>query len=185
MKLSPLDIRKQQFKKLMRGYDPVEVDTFLEMVAADMEEILKQSKDSRDRGIQLETQLGDYKQIEKTLQQTLLQAQEATGKTYEAARRESETIIREAESRAAAILDTGNRELSKLKGEIAELKVRRESLVGRLRVLLSTELDLIKAMDLGTDQSFDPPPSLGSGKDQLDVDAIMKSIDHDRASHTH
>jgi cell division initiation protein len=185
VKLTPLDVRKQQFKKLMRGYDPVEVDTFLEMVAVDMEEILKQLKDSRDKEIHLETQLGDYKQIEKTLQQTLMQAQEATGKTYESARREAETIIREAESRAAAIIDAGNRELSKLNNEIAELKVRRETLVGRLRVMLSSELDLIKAMDLGADQSVDPSPSLGSGKDRLDVDAIMKTIDHDRTSQPH
>jgi len=185
VKLTPLDIRKQQFKKMMRGYDPVEVDTFLEMVAVDFEELLKQLKDARDREIHLDTQLADYKQIEKTLQQTLMQAQEATGKTYEAARREAEMIIREAESRAAAILDSGNREMSKLNNEIAELKVRRETLVGRLRVLLSSELDLLKAMDLGPDQSIDPPPSLGSGKDHLDVDAIMKTLDHDRTSQAH
>ena len=49
MKLTPLDIRKQEFKKLMRGYDPVEVDTFMEMVAADLEEALKAQKESRDR----------------------------------------------------------------------------------------------------------------------------------------
>jgi len=185
VKLTPLDVRKQQFKKLMRGYDPVEVDTFLEMVAVDMEEMIKQLKEARDKEVHLDTQLTDYKQIEKTLQQTLMQAQEATGKTYEAARREAEMIIKEAESRAAAILDAGNREMAKLNNEIAELKVRRESLVGRLRVLLSTELDLIKTMDLGADQSIDRPPSLGSGKDQLDVDAILKSVDHDRASQTH
>ncbi|MGA9117959.1 MAG: DivIVA domain-containing protein [Bacteroidota bacterium] len=185
MKLSPLDIRKQQFKKLMRGYDPVEVDTFLEMVAQDMEEILKQMRDSREKEIHYETQLGDYKQIEKTLQQTLLQAQEVTGKTYESARREAELIVKEAESRAAAILDSGNRELSKLSNEISELKVRRESLVGRLRVLLSSELDLLKAMDTGGGESVDPSPSLGSGKDHLDVDAIMKSIEHDRTAQAH
>lgn len=185
MKLTPLDVRKQQFKKLMRGYDPVEVDTFLEMVAVDMEEMIKQLKETRDKEIHLETQLTDYKQIEKTLQQTLLQAQEATGKTYEAARREAEMIIKEAESRAAAILDAGNREVAKLNNEIADLKVRRETLVGRLRVLLSSELDLLKTMDLGADQTLDPPPSLGSGKEQLDVDAIMKSIDHDRTPQAH
>lgn len=185
MKLSPLDIRKQQFKKIMRGYDPIEVDTFLEMAAQDMEEVLKQLREAREKEIQRETQLADYKQIEKTLQQTLLQAHEMTGKTYESARREAETIIKEAESRAAAILDSGNRELAKLNNEIAELKVRRDTLVGRLRVLLSSELDLLKTMDLGTDQLIEPSPSLGSGKEHLDVDAILKSIEHDRTAQTH
>jgi cell division initiation protein len=59
MKLTPLDIRKQEFKRIMRGYDPVEVVTFLEMVASDLEEALKLQKESRERIIELETQLKD------------------------------------------------------------------------------------------------------------------------------
>jgi len=95
MKLTPLDIKRQEFKKVLRGYDPVEVDTFMEMMANEYEELLKAQKEMRDKTIELEVQLRDYRQIEKTLQQTLLQAQEATGKTYEAARREAEVIIKE------------------------------------------------------------------------------------------
>jgi hypothetical protein len=49
-------------------------------------------------------------------------------------------------------------------------------------VLLSTELDLLKAMNQGAMEILDPPPSLGTGKDHLDVDSIVKSIDHDRPS---
>lgn len=182
MKLTPLDVRKQQFKKLMRGYDPVEVDTFLEMVAVDMEELLRLQRDARDRTVELETQLKDYRQIEKTLQQTLIQAQEVMAKAYESARREAESIVKEADLRAASIVDTANRDVARLANDIDELKVRRESLVARLRVLLSTELDLLKAMNQGAMEFFDPPPSLGTGKDHLDVDSIVKSIDHDRPS---
>jgi cell division initiation protein len=181
MKLTPLDIRKQQFKKLMRGYDPVEVDTFLEMVAVDMEELLRLQKEARDRTVELETQLKDYRQIEKTLQQTLLQAQEVTAKAYESARRDAETIVREAEQRAGSIVDGANRDVARLSNDIDELKVRRESLVARLRVLLSTELDLLKTLNQGAMETLAPTPSLGSGKGTLDVDSIVKSIDHDRS----
>lgn len=184
MKVTPLDVRKQEFKKVMRGYDPVEVDTFLEMTAVEMEDLLRQQKESRDRVVELETQLKDYKQIEKTLQQTLLQAQEVTGKTFESARREADTIVREAEGRAATIIEGARRDLSRLTGEVAELTVRRESLAARLRVLLSAELDLLKTLDQNAGEVLAPSPSLGSGKDQLDVDAIVKSIDHDRPAKT-
>ncbi len=180
MKLTPLDIRKQEFKKIMRGYDPVEVDTFLEMVAADMEELLRHQKESRERVIELETQLKDYKQIEKTLQQTLLQAQEVTGKTYESARREAEAIVREAETRAASIIEAANREVSRLGNEINELKIRREALIGRMRVLLSSELDLLKALDQSAEEQLAPSPSHGSGKEQLDIESIVNSINNDR-----
>ena len=112
MKLTPLDVRKQEFKKVMRGYDSVEVDTFMEMVSNEFEDLLKQQRDVRDRVTELETQLRDYRQIEKTLQQTLLQAQETTGKTYETARRDAESILREAEARAASIVEKASGKLS-------------------------------------------------------------------------
>ena len=105
MKLTPLDIRKQEFKRVMRGYDPVEVDTFMDVMANEFEEVLKSHKEMRDRLVELDVQLRDYRQIEKTLQQTLLQAQETTGKTYEAARKEAELIVREAEHKGARIVE--------------------------------------------------------------------------------
>ena len=114
MKLTPLDIKKQEFKKVMRGYDPVEVDTFMDMMANEFEEVLKQQKEMRDRSIELDTQLKDYKQIEKTLQQTLLQAQEVTGRTYESARKEAEIIVKDAESKAARIVEQANSELVRI-----------------------------------------------------------------------
>lgn len=78
--ITPLEIKRQQFKKVMRGYDPVEVDTFLDMLSHELEDVLSKFKESKDKIIELETQLKDYKNMEKTLQQTLLQAQETSGK---------------------------------------------------------------------------------------------------------
>jgi cell division initiation protein len=185
MKLSPLDVRKQEFKKGMRGYDIVEVDTFMEMVAAELEEALKQQKDARDRIIELETQLKDYRQIEKTLQQTLLQAQEATGRTYESARREAETILREAESRGAKIVEQANNDLARMNHELMRLAARKESLIGRLRVLLSSELDLLKTLDMGGPEDLSGSPSLGTGKESVEIDSILKNIDNDRSPQAH
>jgi len=185
MKLTPLDIKKQEFKKVMRGYDPVEVDTFMDMMANEFEDLLKQQKETRDKIVELETQLKDYRQIEKTLQQTLLQAQEATGRTYESARREAELIVREAEGKAAKLVEQANSDLNRTIIELMNLKARRESLIGRLRVLLSSELDLIKTMEMGgPGEGLAGNASLGTGKDSLDLDSILKNIDNDRTAKT-
>lgn len=184
MKLTPLDIKKQEFKKVMRGYDPVEVDTFMDMTANEFEDLLKQQKEMRDKFVELETQLKDYRQIEKSLQQTLLQAQEATARTYESARREAEMIAREAEAKAAKVLEQANSDLARMNAEMTTLKARRESLIGRLRILLSAELDLIKALEMGDDEPLTSNPSLGTGKTSLDVDSILKNLDNDRAAKT-
>jgi len=185
MKLTPLDIKKQEFKKVIRGYDPVEVDTFMDMMANEFEDLLKLQKEMRDKVVELETQLKDYRQIEKTLQQTLLQAQEATGRTYESARREAEVIAREAEGKATKLLEQANNDLHRLNTELVTLKARKESLIGRLRVLLSSELDLIKTLEMGgTDEGLASNSSLGTGKDSLDLDSILKNIDDDRSPKT-
>ncbi len=179
MKLTPLDIRKQEFKKVMRGYDPVEVDTFMDMLASEFEDLLKAQKEMRDKVVELEVQLRDYRQIEKTLQQTLLQAQEATGRTYESARREAELIIQEAEQKAGKIVAQANSDLTRMNSEIMQLYTRKESLIGRLRVLLSSELELIKTLEMGGDAHLTGTPSMGTGKESIEIDSVLKSIEND------
>ena len=185
MKLSPLDIRKQEFKKVMRGFDPIEVETFMETIANEFENLLKEQNDLRTKIVELETQLKDYKQMERTLQQTLMQAQEATGKTYEAARREAESIVKEAELKAAQILNQAGEEMGKLNNEITQLKARKDSLVGRLRVLLSSELDMIKSLEAGNDHILADDASRGTGKESIDLDNILKAIEDVGTSQPH
>lgn len=179
MKLTPLDIKKQEFKKVMRGYDPVEVDTFMDMMANEFEDLLKQQKEMRDKFLELETQLRDYRQIEKTLQQTLLQAQETTGRTYEAARREAETIVREAEGKASKIVEQASMDLARMNAHIVQLRGKKASLLGRLRVLLSSELDLIKTLEMGGDDVLDRTASHGTGKESIELEGVLKNMDND------
>jgi cell division initiation protein len=185
MKLTPLDLRKQEFKKVMRGYDSVEVDTFMEMMANEFEDLLKSQKEMRDRIVELEVQLRDYRQIEKTLQQTLLQAQETTGRTYESARKEAELILREAEQKAAKVVEQANSDLQRLNTEIVQLMSRKESLIGRLRILLSSELDLIKTLEMGGPADLTSSPALGTGKDSLDVDRVLRNMGNERTPEAH
>src|SRR5512134_129423 len=137
MKITPLEVKRQQFKKVMRGYDPVEVETFLDMLSNDMEDQLRATKELKDRILELETQLSDYKNMEKTLQQTLMQAQEASGKSIENSRKEADLIIRDAELKAQQIIDKARNDFSRIKEEISTLKARKESVLSRLKILLS------------------------------------------------
>ena len=139
----------------------------------------------RDRVVELETQLKDYRQLEKSLQQTLLQAQEASGKTYEAAKREAESIVREAEGKAARTLEQAASDLHRLTKEIGDLKARKDSLIGRLRVLLSSELDIIKSLEIGGDTTLGSAATLeGTGNPSIEISDILKKIDDDRTPPT-
>lgn len=175
MKITPLEIKRQQFKKVMRGYDPVEVDTFLDLLSHELEDILGSNKELRDKLIELETSLKDYKNMEKTLQQTLLQAQETSGKEIENSRKEANLIVQEAELKASQIVEKARVDFSRMKEEIANLKARKESILSRLKVLLTSEIDLIKALEIDDDPSGGDT-SRGTGKNHIELDEILKKL---------
>lgn len=177
MKLSPLDIKKQTFKKIFRGYDPIEVDTFLEMIAAEMDDLVSTNKDIQERLSVAEAQVQDYKSIEKTLHATLLQAQDVSTKSVENAKFEGKLIIQEAESKASQILDKARSENTRLKEEIEILKAKKNTLSSRLKLLLTSELELIRALDIN--EEIIPSQIEETPKDQIqnEYDDIIKSIE--------
>lgn len=175
MKITPLEIKRQQFKKSMRGYDPVEVETFLDMVSNEVEDLIRENKEQKDLLLQQETQLIDYKNLEKSLQQTLVQAQETSGKSIENSKREGEIIIKEAEIKGSQIVEKARLDFAHVKEEISQLKARKESVISRLKVLLSSELNLIKALEIEEVEDRNDP-SKGTGKDRLELDEIMKKL---------
>jgi cell division initiation protein len=175
MKITPLEIKRQQFKKVMRGYDPIEVDAFLDMLSHELEDVLARNKELKDKQIELETSLKDYKNMEKTLQQTLLQAQETSGKEIENSRRGATLIVQEAELKASQIVDKARMDFSRMKEEIANLKARKESILSRLKVLLSSEVDLIKALEID-DDTAQQDGLKGTGRDHIEIDDILKKL---------
>ena len=75
MRVTPLDIRKQEFKKVMRGLDSEEVYAFLNTVAEEYEVVLSDNKSLRERIVAIEDRLNEFKAIETNLRNTLLTAE--------------------------------------------------------------------------------------------------------------
>lgn len=148
MKLTPLDIKKQRFKTKMRGFDPMEVEAFLEMVADEFETVQTERSRLSEEVIKFKTQLKDYQQVEKTLQSTLMNAQESVNHSKENSRREAQIIVREAELKAEKILDEAKDRLDKMKTELTLVRAQKESLAKRLRHLLESQIELIKVLEI-------------------------------------
>ena len=142
MKLTPLDIKKQVFKKVMRGYDPIEIETFLEMVAEEFEAIIKEKNDLSDEVLKLKTQLKDYQEVEKTFKESLMNAQHTINQSRENSKRESDLIIKEAEVRAEKIIENAKMQLIEMKNELMVVKAQKDSFAKRLRHLLESQLEL-------------------------------------------
>lgn len=147
MRLTPLDIRKQEFKKGMRGLDADEVYAFLATIADEYEAVLNDNKALRERLLELDDKVQEYRNMEKTLRDTLLTAERITVDAKDAARREAELIIKQAELDA----DKGVRDIKanamKLRQEIKSLKSQRESYMARMKMLVETHLKFLESAE--------------------------------------
>jgi cell division initiation protein len=172
-----MEIKNQEFKRVMRGFDPVEVNTFLEMLSNELENNVKEQKESRERVYELESQLKEYKQIEKSLQQALLQAQESATRAREQSQQEADILIRQAETQSAEILRDARNTLSSLTTEIERLKTIRETMVSRFKILLNSQIDLLRSLDAEAEADRYEERKVSVGKKSVKVDDILEKLD--------
>ena len=147
LKLKPLEIKKQEFRRSMRGYDIDEVSSFLEMVAGNYEEIQRELNKLRGNEAVIKKELENYKHVEKTLRSTLHNLQESSQQSKANSKKEAELIIREAEVKATELVEKAKNQVDRIRDEGRLLLTQKESLVKRLKHLLSSQMELIKMLE--------------------------------------
>ena len=148
MKSTASEIRNHDFRKSFRGLDAAEVQAFLDRIASEWEGLMADHASLEQKAVGLETQIRDFRSLEKGFQETIMQAQEASGRAVDSAKREGQLIIREAELKAALIVEKARNDLTMLKEQVAILRAKRDSITLRLKMLLNSELELIKALEV-------------------------------------
>jgi cell division initiation protein len=126
MNVSPLDLRQQRFRKSFRGFDPIEVASFLAAVADDYEQALRETDRVKQDLMRMEAVLTQHREHEKNLQATLTTAQKLSDEIKAAAELEAKRIIREAEGRSDLLLDKTQARLEDIQREIDGLKLKRK-----------------------------------------------------------
>ena len=138
MRISALDIRQQQFTvRMFRGLDPQEVEAFLEDVAEDYESVVKENALLKEQLAVLEERSRNITEHERTLQETLVTTHRLTEEMKQAAKREAEMIVRDAELRGEKIAEATRAEEGRIKAELQSLKRLRRQLVEELRGTLA------------------------------------------------
>lgn len=147
MKLTPLEIRKQEFSKALRGYNAEEVRAFLETVADQVDVLQKEIKALSGKAVQLETRLSDFQIMEKTLQETLMKAEETSRRAQADSQREAEITMREADVEAQRILSSAHNQADRLRSEILMLQARRDGFIKKLKYLLQSQSELVEILE--------------------------------------
>lgn len=143
MKLTPLDIRKHEFARKVRGCDPEEVAAFTEMVSRQWEELLDELRHARDRVRELEGKIEHYEKVESALHEALQTARSGAKRTQEHAEERARLIVEEAELRAEQILQEADQRQGRLRSDITNLTHRHDEITARLRHFLMSELEIL------------------------------------------
>src|SRR5262245_34246768 len=136
MNVTPLDLRQQRFRTAFRGFDRVEVATFLAAVADDYEQALRETDRLRQDLARLDALLNEHREREKDLRATLTTAQRVADDIKSQADQESKRIIRDAESRADLLLDKAQGRLEDVQREIDGLRLKRKDVETTVEALI-------------------------------------------------
>ncbi len=126
MRLSPLDIQHMEFPSALNGYPRKQVREFLERVAAELEEVLKENQSLRDEMKRRDQKIDDLQGSEAELKRVVIAAERIANETRENAKREAALIVQEAEQRRNKVISETEQRREKL---VAEADARRTEIL--------------------------------------------------------
>ena len=145
--LTPLDIRKQEFRKALRGYEAVSVEDFRMRVADELERILRDRSVLEERLAALTDQLSAFRERERAMNEALVAAQQLRQDTRAAAEREAQVIVREAEAEARRIAEEARTAETDVRRQLAETERQFQAYLGGFRALLERQMAELRALD--------------------------------------
>jgi DivIVA domain-containing protein len=145
--LTPLDVRRYDFGRALRGYDPSRVDQFRDQVAEELERLSRVNQDLDQKARSFHEQLRAFRERDKALNEALVSAQQMRQDTKEQAEREAQLIIREAEVQGERIVENARAEVRKLQHDLETLERARRSYLAQLRTMITRQLSEIDASD--------------------------------------
>lgn len=155
MPITPNDIRNKEFRKGVRGYQTEEVEKFLDTISKEFEVLYTENFELRENVQRFEQELKQYKQLEGTLQQTMVLAQQTAEEVKQSARHEAELMLKAAEQEKAQQLLAAQKKINEINEEIEDLLKRRELIRTQLKSFLNAQLDLAESFNKGSDLSVE------------------------------
>jgi DivIVA domain-containing protein len=168
--LTPLDVRRYEFGRALRGYDPERVDQFREQAAQELERLARVNQELESKAKGFHEQLRAFRERDKAINEALVSAQQLRGDIREQSEKEGQLIIREARAEAERIVEDARGEIRRMEEQLAALERTRRSYLAHIRVILERQLSELNAveqaqlpeMQASRDGSGQPPAWMGS-----------------------
>ena len=146
--LTPLDIEKKKFsKQIMNGYIVEEVDDFLDEIGVDFAKKQKEVNEASKKIEELNASLEHYKNIESTLQNTLLMAQSTAEEVKNIAKQKADQIVTDAKASSQKEVDFIQNQILMKKKELEDVQKQFDIYKAKMESLLISQLELIKEIN--------------------------------------
>lgn len=147
----------EKFTRTLRGYDPNEVNRFLDQVIQQVEEIVKENKEKDARIHELEhfekenrrlvQKLEQYEKVENTLNRAIIMAQKTSDQMRSSAHQEAEVILSDAKKNANRIINEALLKAEKTEDEAARLNRNIKLFKRRVKEIIEAQLDVVEEID--------------------------------------
>ena len=140
--LTPLEVRKKKadFKRGLRGYETAEVDTFLDLVADRLEEVVRQNTNLQDRVSHLTEAVEGFRTREQAMNEALVSAQELREEIRGQAEKASEMALSDAKAAGERLVADARKEVEHYKEAAQQLVDKRDRFVRNYRNFLESQL---------------------------------------------
>jgi DivIVA domain-containing protein len=145
--LTPLDVRRYEFGRVLRGYDPERVDQFREQVAGEMERLTRLNQELEQKARSFHDQLKAFRERDKALNDALVSAQQLRSEMKDQSERESNLVLREAQAQAESIVANAQSDIRRAEEELASIDRFRRNYLTQLRVFVERQLAEITAAE--------------------------------------
>ena len=142
---TPLDIENKKFaKQMMNGYSVEEVDEFLYELTADYEKLYKQANEANSKIEELQNSMDKYKNLEATLNSTLIMAQSTADEIKKAAQQQADQIVSDAQGTAREKARELDQQIMMKTKELDDLQKQFDVYKAKMESLLISQLELLK-----------------------------------------
>lgn len=144
MAITPIDINSKDFDRKFKGYDPDQVDDFLDRITLEMESLIKEKRELEKKIKFMGEQVEHYMSLQDTLNKSIVVAQEAADRVKANAEKEAAFIINDANRRASDIVANATEKASVVRTETDLLRKTATVFHKKFQILVESQLDLIK-----------------------------------------
>lgn len=147
MAFTPSEIKNKAFTRIKNGFEPTEVEQYLEQLSHEIERLKEDKKQLEKVLEERDAHIQSFKEVEKSVGEAIVSAQRAADETKAAAQKERDAIIQKAQAETSQIVNDGIEKARRLSFQTEDMKRQSKVFRSRFRMLVEAQLDLLKSDD--------------------------------------